>query len=186
MKKLVFIPVLAVLLLASACQINGNTHTTPIPTTSVPPVTGEEAPDDIVTPPGGPAYRANVHQEGVENPWPPIESSEVVLGDNDDALNLTYRNYIETKAGQTRNNILYIRTPGRDIQSLNLYAGDIPTGIEVAERMRWHGGSPGMVVPVLLIEVSQDVEPGEYTFEIGVEINGKDYSTVPCTIKIIE
>ena len=188
MKKLAFIPVLAVLLLASACQINGNTHTTPIPTTSVSPVTGEEAADDIILTPGGPAYRARFYQEGVVNPWPPIESSEAILEDNGNYISLHYRDYIETKVGETRNNILYLQSPGSDISSLKLYAIDIPTGIEVKERMRWHGpiGTVLSIIPVLIIEVSQDVKPGQYTFEISLEIDGKDYGCVPCIIKIIE
>jgi len=142
---------------------------------------GPERPDDIMPTPGGPQYRANVHQEGVENPWPPIQTKEEVLGDN---VYVTYRAYIETKARESRNNILRVVTPGRDIRSLNLYASNIPTGIEVKHGIQWHG--PRTIAQVLVIEISQDVELGQYTFEIGMEIDGKDYGTVPCTIKVIE
>ena len=33
---------------------------------------------------------------------------------------------------------------------------------------------------------SPQVKPGEYTFDIAVEINGKDYGKVPCAIRVIE
>jgi len=48
------------------------------------------------------------------------------------------------------------------------------------------GGRPGILLTVLMIEISPEVPPGEYTFEIGIEINGQDYGTVPCTLYIIE
>jgi hypothetical protein len=49
------------------------------------------------------------------------------------------------------------------------------------------GGSafPGVIATVLVIEVSLDVEPGQYAFEIGLEIDGDDYGTVPCTIEVL-
>jgi hypothetical protein len=37
---------------------------------------------------------------------------------------------------------------------------------------------------VLVIEIAQDVDPGEYPLEIGLEINGKDYGTVTSTMKV--
>jgi len=160
---------------------------TPIPTATPEPPPypsarpGPERPDDIVPTPGGPQYRANVHQEGVENPWPPIQTEEGVLADT---VHVTYRANIETKAGKGRNNIVYVRIPGKDIRSINLEAINTPVGIEVKRGIKWHG--PRTIVQVLVIEISQDVEPGQYTFEIGVEIDAKDYGTVPCTIKVIE
>ena len=182
MKKLTSISMIIVILMASACV---TATTTPIPTTSVSTVSGEEAADDIIFTPGGLAYRTHVHQEGVVNPWPPIERSEVILGDNDNVIYLRYREYIETRAGESRNNILLFRIPGGDISSLNLYTGYIPSGIEVKESMRY--GRPfGIITPVLIIEIAHDVKPGEYTFEIGLEIGSRDYGTVPCTIKVIE
>lgn len=188
MKKLLSIMVIAlfvILLAVTACQSGGGEAHPPIPAKDLFPSVGEEAPDDIMpVPGGGPAYRANVHQQGVENPWPPIESTEVVLGSGLKVPHVRYRDYIETEAGEARNNVLFIRIPDRDIRSLNLYAIDIPGGMEVTEGMRWHG--PGPIAPVLVIEISQSVEPGQYTFGIGLEINGKDYGTVPCTIKVLE
>lgn len=155
----------------------------PVPARDMLPMQGgEEASDDIMPTPGGPVYRANFHQQGVENPWPPIESREVVLAGNVYSPGVTYRDYMETEVGESRNNILHINTGGRGINKLDLYTVDRPAGIEVVEGMCWHG--PGPVAVVLVIEVSQDIAPGQYTFEIGVKINGTDCGTVPCTIKV--
>lgn len=145
---------------------------------------GEEAPDDIVGTPGGMAYRANVHQQGVENPWPPIETTEVVLGSGSKAVYIRYRDYIETKAGETRNNIFRVRREGGFWEgSLNLYATGIPSSIKLAQNIGY--GLIGTLVAVLVIE-APDAAPGQYTLEIGLEINGRDYGTVPCIIRVIE
>ncbi len=76
---------LAVVLFIPSCQrstteipIPLNTGTTPITT---------QSPDDIVITPGGTAYRANVQQAGMANPWPPIQTVEVQLGSGSDSLN---------------------------------------------------------------------------------------------------
>jgi hypothetical protein len=73
-------------------------------------LTGPEAPDDIVPTLGGPAYRANVHQQGVENPWPPINTTKVTISSSfeADTVHIRYRDYIETKAGEPRYNIVLI------------------------------------------------------------------------------
>jgi hypothetical protein len=181
MRKLAFIPAILVLLLLPACP-STDTNLNPISTTPV-SATAEEAPDDIIITPGGYCYRANFHQLGVGNPWPSIESTTITLDDNDPASYLYYRSYIETKAGETRNNIFKVTTPVWDIQSVELYIGDVPTGIEIAESDRWYG--PRAIASVLTIVIAKDTKSGEYTFEIYMEIDGEDYGSVPCTIKVI-
>jgi hypothetical protein len=151
------------------------------------PVQGEEAPDDIVPAPGlGPAYRANIHQQDVENPWPPVNTTKVTITSafEADTVYIQYRDYIETKAGESRNNAISISVGNRAVGSLNLYTVNLPAGIEVTEGMRWHG--PGPVSPVLVIEISPDFKEGEHTFGIGIEIDGKDYGTISCTIEVVE
>ncbi|MFH1032111.1 MAG: hypothetical protein V1767_06085 [Chloroflexota bacterium] len=146
----------------------------------VPPA-GQQ-PDDIVPTPGGAAYRANVHQQGIPDFWPPIQITEVVLN-----VTINYRSQIETRAGESRNNIIFLRIPGRhDLSSLdlNLSVSNIPAGIQVKEGERT-GGLPGTIGKVLVIEISRDVKPGEYTFEINVRFERKDYGQLPCTIKVI-
>jgi hypothetical protein len=145
----------------------------------------EEAPDDVMLEPGGVAYRANVHHEGEENPWPSIESTVVVLSSGSSEIYVRYRDYIETAAGEIRNNIVYVNEPGQPLLDsiLSLYSVDAPAGIELTIVAR--GGLIGTAAAALAIEVSPDVEPGQYTFEIGLEIDGKDYGTIPCTIEVL-
>jgi hypothetical protein len=169
------------LLAVASCQSGGGEVHILIPTQDLLPAVGEEAPDDIVPTSGGVAYRANVHQEGEENPWPPIESTEVTL----DGIYLSYRDHIETKAGETRNNIFSVgQEDGFWEGSLNLYATSIPSGIELAQSIC--GPSPGALDTVLIIEISPEAAPGQYTLEIGLEIDGSDYGTVPCIIEVVE
>ena len=188
MKKLVAlctVIVVVILLTVTACQTGGGQNHTPIPARDLLPAAGEEVPDDIVPTPGGMAYRANVHHYGEENPWPPIESSEVALGSGSKAVYIRYRDYIETKGGEARNNIFNARREsGFDEGSLNLYATSIPLGVKLAQSVS--GGIPGTLATVLVIEISPGVAPGQYNFEVGLEINGKDYGTIPCTIKVLE
>ncbi len=152
----------------------------------LPPAEGQEAPDDIVITPGGRAYRANVHHQGEENPWPSIESTRVVLGSGADSLRISYRDYIETGAGETRNNIIHVgKEGGLHGSNLALYAVAVPAGIELTDGGRGIG-LPGATGAVLVIEILPEVAPGRYSLEIGLEIDGKDYGTVPCTIRVIE
>ncbi|HUT69009.1 MAG TPA: carboxypeptidase-like regulatory domain-containing protein [Dehalococcoidales bacterium] len=152
-----------------------------------------ESPDDFVPAPGmGPQYRANVLVQGVTNPWPPILGTEVTLGTPPNMAQITYRDYIETEAGQTRNNMFIAYLPGVDPSDatfdaieVTLSGTDLPYGITVTQDWQWHG--PGTWNKTALkIEISPHVEPGEYTFNINVEINGKDYVTVPCMIEVLE
>ncbi len=189
MKKPVFyctIAMVLVLMTFTACQPGDDKTSSTTPISESITLTIEEAADDVIPTPGGWAYRANVHQQGIVNPWPPVQTVEVVLGDNDNATYLTYRDYIETKAGETRNNIFHVRIPAIvDIGNMNLEISNLPDEIEVTQGNQFHGPL-GNSSKVLAIEIAQDIQLGEYTFEIGLEINGKDYGTVPCTINIVE
>ncbi|MDP2729695.1 MAG: hypothetical protein Q8O55_04360 [Dehalococcoidales bacterium] len=147
-----------------------------------PVATGQ--PDDLTYGPGGFTYKANFQQQGVRNPWPPIISKDVVLADN---ITISYRAEIETRAGEIRNNIVAARKAGggHENPELNLSVSNVPAGIEVKEGEEG-GGLPGTVKHLLIIEISKDVKPGEYTFDIGIEFNGKDYGKIPCTIKVVK
>jgi hypothetical protein len=149
---------------------------------SHPPSAKEDGnPDDIMTTPGGPSYKANVQQEGTTNPWPPIQTNEVILDDN---VHVTYRANIETEAVQTRNNIVYVRTPGQNIIDVKLNAGNVPAGMQIDNGMFWKG-PPGTIAQVLQVEISKDVKPGQYSLEIDVNLNGKECGQIPCTIIVI-
>jgi c-di-GMP-binding flagellar brake protein YcgR len=59
---------------------------------------------------------------------------------------------------------------------------NLPSGIEANSEQTTT--SP-MTKAVMEINISAQVSTGEYTFNIRVEIDGKDYGQVPCTIKVI-
>ena len=138
--------------------------------------------DDLTYGPGGCTYKANFQQQGVRNPWPPIISKEMVLADN---VTISYRAEIETRAGETRRNIFAAwKAGGLKYSGLTLLVSGMPAGIEVKEGEEC-GGLPGTVKQVFIIEISKDVKPGEYTFEINIEFEGKNYGKIPCTIKVV-
>jgi hypothetical protein len=149
--------------------------------------------DDIIPAPGlGPQYRANVHEQGVKNPWPPIDSAEVTVGEPPDIAKITYRDYIETEAGQTRNNLFTIYLPNAAptdttyIETV-LQAVDVPSGINVTQDdWEWHGADPARhSKTALIIEIAPQLGPGDYVFDFNVNINTKDHGTIPCTIHVI-
>jgi hypothetical protein len=148
---------------------------------SSPETSGPEAPDDIVHTPGGDAYRANVHQAGVPDKWPSIQT---VIAERNN-LQIQYRADIETRAGETRNNIIAVYGGEAVFDSkLALYSSVLPDGIKLTDV--GGGGRPGMLLAVVAIEISPSVIPGQYTFLFSVEIDGKDYGTFPCTINVIK
>ncbi|MFH1381396.1 MAG: hypothetical protein ABIH70_00690, partial [Chloroflexota bacterium] len=71
------------------------------------PGTPGAANDDIVSAPGGFTYRARIHQQGQPD-WPPVQGSETALSTPLGYIGIGYRSYIETLAGETRNNIIYL------------------------------------------------------------------------------
>lgn len=186
MKRLCFLLLLLAILVVSACSTS---DPTPIPTTADCAGSEVEAADDLIYTPGGPAYRANVQLGEVINPWPGIDSATVFLGAGDDEflIGLMYRNYIETRTGEARNLILYLSTSeeGAAIESVELSASGTPSKIKVAECMRY-SGPQFRHIRVLSIEIAEDTAPGDYKFGIGFTINGTDYGTVSCTIKVID
>jgi len=179
MKKLLYtclVTITVTLLPLTACQTEGETNSTAI----------IESADDIVFTPGDCAYRTNVHQQGVENPWLPVKTVEVALGEDDNTAYVRYRDYIVTIAGETRNNIIDIRTPvAFVVGNINLEINNLSDGIEITRRDQ-NCGRPGNYKEVLAIEISPDVQPGEYTFEIDVAIEDIDYGTLTCTLNIVE
>jgi hypothetical protein len=145
----------------------------------------EGAPDDIVTVPGGPAYRANVHAAGKKNPWPDIESKTVVLTNNSCTARINYRDYIETKAGETRNNIFTVELPdNKEVTDVIVTVADVPDGMIISQGEK--AGVHVRMKRVMVIEISEQVIPGEYDFEVEVNINGEDYGKVPCIIEVLE
>ncbi|MBI2851707.1 MAG: hypothetical protein HYX84_01190 [Chloroflexi bacterium] len=173
MKKIgvLFLPILTVVLLTVfACQ-------------RAAPVVPGQAADDVVPAPGlGPTYRANIQQQGVKNPWPPIQTLEVTLEEN---VFLSYRALIEMKRGETRNNIIGVRAPSENASSpeVGLAVTGLSAGIEVKQERLWVG--PSAMKQLLIVEVSPNARPGEYTLHFKVEVNGKNYGEIPATVVLV-
>ena len=173
-------------------QTPKTTKVTPVP---VEPVSGTPgaANDDIVYPPGGFTYRANVHQEGQPD-WPAIQQTEVALEALSGTIDIQYRDYIETEAGETRNNIVFLsgKNAPELLDSLQIYyrAVEPPDGITVEQGKQMYGGIGGKDKKssrvVLKINIASSVKPGEYPFVILLEYEGKDFGSIPCTIKVLE
>jgi len=188
----------------TACQPSDGETRISIPVRASSPAVGEEAPDDIVNMPSASAYRANVHTQGVENPWPPIETVTVQMLSGSETSYVRYRNNIITEAGETKKSIFNVTKKGGFFEGsgsisfgLRFYTTSIPTGLQLFQE--GGGALIGAIASILVIEVPEDMQPGIYTLEIGIEIverewrgrvpriiDEKDYGTVPCTIEVIE
>jgi hypothetical protein len=129
-------------------------------------------------------YSANLDNErSTVNPHlKPIETEKIMM---DDDIRVTYRAYIEALQREVRN-IIRVESPGRTIQQLDLNMKNVPYGIEVFtpypgdkyyEKQAWYGTDTA--THVVLIEVYED---GQFSFDIGIEINGKNCGTVTCII----
>jgi len=185
MKKLACLSIILVLLLSflSACGAGGKAAIPP----GTLPVSDNRA-DDIVFTPGGGAYRANVYQEGTTNPWPPVPVAVQDWTKGKDTISVFYRPSIDTKAGESHNDL--ILTSGEDISGnttykLTLYAAGVPQGITITDA----GGSvgrPGVAGTVLVVAISPQMAPGEYSFKVGIKLDGKDYGTVPCMVTVTQ
>ena len=144
----------AILLLVAGCQTAA---------------TVKEAADDLVVTPAGMRYSSD------------IQTTTVNLSDK---VSVGYRSYIEAQAGETRNNIVFVWV-GSDIPhfpNVELTTNNITAGIEINQSSG--GGFPGLTEQVLTINVLKNVKPGEYTFDIGLVIDGKDYGQLSCTINV--
>ena len=199
MKKLITgLLVLFLLLVSGACAQPTQTEPelTPdsqTPATAPAPGLSGTANDDIVYPPGGFTYRANVHQEGKPE-WPAIQQTEVTLEALSGTIDIQYRDYIETKAGEIRNNIIFLfgRNAPDLLHPLQVYyrAIDLPDGITVGRDGQMYGGIGGKdrksSKVVLQIHIASHVKPGEYPFVILLEYEVKDFGSLPCTVEVIE
>ncbi len=191
---LVTIAVLLVLPVLGCSRRTGEPITTVISGTpvAVPLLTGTplansaEAPDDIVNTPGGSAYRANVHQQGVPDKWPEVETVEKELSANTTSIFVRYREIITTKAGEVRNNLFDLRAAapgiGRPLHTVVLYTVAAPPGMNF-----YLDNASGLAGPatVLVIDVPSTVARGRYTFAIIVVVDGViNYGSLGCTVDV--
>jgi len=149
-----------------------------------PPDVTQEAADDLVPTPGGYVYRGNAHQVGEPDSWPEIDTTEITIGD-DDSIDIRYRDWITTRAGETRNNMIVIIAP-YTLDQLKLGVANMPgnANISVEELCRW-SGPVNVIAPVLAFSIGENVKPGIYTFDIGIAVKGKDYEFIPCAIEVL-
>ncbi len=197
MKTRLLLVVTAILLVVSAfgCARNSGEPITTVISgipvtvpqlTGTPPANPAEAPDDIVFTPGGSAYRANVHEQGVPDKWPEVETVEKELSANTTAIFVRYREIITTKAGEVRNNLFDLRPAvpgtGRPLHTVLLYTVAAPPGMSF-----YLDNASGLAGPatVLVIDVPSTVARGRYTFAIIVVVDGViNYGSLGCTVDV--
>jgi len=105
----------------------------------VPPGTAGATNDDIVFPPGGFTYSANVHQAG-QLDWPQVEQTEATLWHLTRIASITYRSYLETKAGETRNDIFFLKItgfPSLDPLKATYESANLPEGFTLEQGRKW-------------------------------------------------
>jgi hypothetical protein len=196
----IIIGLLVLFLLSVQIACTKETAPATMPTPQAPPaVTSpaqeppEAANDDIVSAPGGFTYRAGIHQQGQPD-WPPIQEEETTIQAFSGTIDFRYRDYIETEAGETRNNIVFLfghNAPElSDPLQVQYRAEGLPDGITLERDREMYGGIGGQdrisSRVVLKITVAPQVEPGEYPFTIRLGYEGKDFGSIPCTIKVLE
>lgn len=153
-----------------------------------PEVGAEDVYDDVYPAPSpmGFIYRANIHYPDDIIRWPPIEFTQVTLKSWFERVVVEYRDYLETRAGETRHAIFMLARRGCLFKEgiLSLYATPVPPGIELSQYT--DTGQMGVLSAVLTIEISPDITLGQYNLAIGLEVKGRHYGTVTCIIEVVE
>ena len=188
MKKCLLVIIMAALLIPLVSACSGGVETTPLPTGTLPQASNPEQPDDIVSTPGGLAFRANLHDGVNENPWPPIPFTAGIMGEGDDTLQARFRASMETAVGETRNQIIIITAERENAlfdSELELYTVDLPEGITLTD-CGHDIYLPGTLSALVRIAASSGIVPGTYTVKIGIKVDGKDYGQLPCTVTVTE
>jgi hypothetical protein len=165
----------------------------PVPPGSEPPGTPGAANDDIVSAPGGFTYRASIHQQGQPD-WPPVQQSETALSTPSGSTSIRYRYYIETKAGEIRNNIVSLDARNApeilDPLQITYRPEGLPDGITIERGQQRYGGIGGKdkkgSIVVLKIQIAPDVKSGEYSFAIYLDYEGKELGSLPITVNVLK
>ena len=131
------------------------------------------------------AYVGNIQQAGAVNRWPLIESHTVNLNTGGKTSSLSYRRGITTAAGETRKCLFWYSDGDLSSGSLNFYSESMPKGFKLSQYGQGGLGRPGIISSALFIEVSPDLKLGDYQFEIGVCVRGKDFGLFPITVAIV-
>jgi hypothetical protein len=183
MKHLLWLIFLLFLLtLLSSCKSEAKV---PIPFGVSPTFVDRQAPDDAIIMSNGCVYRANIHEAGRKNPWPPVAVTSTNFTRGSEIIMVRYRSVIEAKPTELHPNIVSIsKEDGFWTNKLDFYTVGVPKGINITRGYGVGGGPPGVIGTVLAIIVEPDVAPGQYTFKIGIIIDDKDYGNIPCTVNV--
>jgi hypothetical protein len=155
----------------------------------------EETYDDIVScGPGIDTYRARCDRSAVVN-----ETDTAFIF----SIGVAYRDYIETKAGQTRYNIfgiglaneflsiinsIYYHTTQSTIVNYQIKLAEIPANIQtktVGGPLSFIPGEPGASIYISMY-IPPEVKPGDYIVNFIIEANGIYLGKLPCTVHVIE
>lgn len=154
--------------------------------------------DDIVNcGPGIDTYRARCDRSAV------IKVTDTTLTGCIFFTGVEYRDYIETKAGQTRYNIFGIGLANEFLRIVNginytitqspiinyqIKLAEIPANIQVKTvggPISFVPGAPGVDIYISMY-IPPEVKPGDYTVNFILEANGMYSGKLPCTVHVIE
>lgn len=144
----------------------------------------EKTYDDIMYTPGaGLTYRGNILEYKQPPKWEHVEGKEVSLKNG---FKLSYRNNIETKAGQVRTLIFVTGLPGSEMSrnyEVIFEQANIQEAIQVKkiDQSTWY-----LDRQAFMIDISPKVKPGDYKLGFFIYINEEYYENLPCTIHVIE
>jgi hypothetical protein len=158
------------------------------------------------------SYRANcpyvVHRLG-EDRAPGLDfvkETEVTLSGCQFAASVNYRDYIETRAGEIRSNLLSVMLQTGSVNADELISIARQTGKKIANyEIKQRGACPGIwvrkiwamnstfgglylghTVFYLIIEISPQAKPGDYTLHFILDDSGQNCGELPCIIHVTE
>ncbi len=150
-------------------------------------------------------YRANCQTDPNWVPGPDyIKADEVTLSGCEYAPHVAYRDHIETKAGEVRYNIFYVHLQDSSLrdeiwkmnnrtgkQNLNYEIKILGTcpDIQIKKIIEYFGRIPGIGADkqiCLMIEISPQVQSGDYMLCFIVDVNGRNCGELPCVIHVTE
>ena len=147
--------------------------------------------DDIVMSPGGPVYRGGV--QGPNEPvWPTLGGNTTSVPAFNGTIMVACRNYIETLAGELRNEFLFLdasAAPNLDdpLKVTYDFVG-LPVGVSANLTQKGYGGigRPNYRVVSVFIELTipVDVKAGEYSYTIHLAYQGTEFGIVPSVLKV--
>jgi hypothetical protein len=176
---------LLLIVLNIGCQQQPALEGSEIPVADMP--NREATYDDIIFSPGGPIYRANGHQEGEVSTWQPIKSTTIALGNGSNDPQVGYRNYIETKAGEIRYNIIMVWRPnGKTAEKFIIRIDNNLSDIQVRNVGDWNGAPVVPTATILMLEIPQNIQAGDYKLEFIISVDGHYYGKIPCTIHVTD